>query len=111
MPRQAGGPHAGINFTGEKIANLRLINMAAEPEKKIDELLQAYARKRREDAGEPLDLHPATRRILQGEVAKLRAGKARESRPWWQSLLLVWPRFAAAFAIFMMLALGVWVFV
>jgi len=85
--------------------------MAAEPEKKIDELLRAYARKRREDAGEPLEVHPATRRILQGEVTKLRGGKARESRSWWQSLLLVWPRFAAAFAIFMMLALGVWVFV
>jgi hypothetical protein len=85
--------------------------MAAEPEKKVDKLLHAYARKRRGDAGEPLEVHPATRRMLQGEVAKLQAGKAETERPWWRSLLLMWPRFAAAFAIFMMLAVCVWVFV
>jgi hypothetical protein len=85
--------------------------MAAEPEKKIDKLLEAYARKRREDAGEPLEVHPATRRMLQAEVAKLRSGRAESAPPWWQSLFLVWPRFAAALAIFVMLALGVWVFV
>jgi hypothetical protein len=85
--------------------------MAAEPEKKIDKSLHAYGRKRREEAGEPLEVHPATRRMLQAEVAKLRAGKAETGRPWWRSLLLVWPRFGAAFAIFMMLAVCVWVFV
>jgi hypothetical protein len=85
--------------------------MALEPEKKIEESLHAYARKRREDAGAPLEMHPATRRMLQGEVAKLRAGqKAAESRPWWHSLLAVGPRFAAALGLFAVLAVGVWVF-
>ena len=41
-----------------------------EPERKIEKLLRAYAKKRRADAGDPLKLHPATRRLLQGEVAR-----------------------------------------
>jgi type II secretory pathway pseudopilin PulG len=41
-----------------------------EPERKIEKLLRAYAKKRRADAGDPLKLHPATRRILQGEAAR-----------------------------------------
>jgi len=41
-----------------------------EPEREIEKLLRAYVRKRRADAGDPLKLHPATRRILQGEVSR-----------------------------------------
>ena len=41
-----------------------------EPERKIEKLLRAYAKKRRAQAGDPLTLHPATRRLLQGEVAR-----------------------------------------
>src|SRR5450755_2593706 len=41
-----------------------------EPERKIEKLLRAYAKKRSGDAGDPLKLHPATRRLLQGEVAR-----------------------------------------
>jgi hypothetical protein len=41
-----------------------------EPERKIEKLLRAFAKKRRADAGAPLELHPATRRILQGEVSR-----------------------------------------
>jgi len=41
-----------------------------EPERKIEKLLRAYAKKRRADAGDPLKLHPTTRRILQGEAAR-----------------------------------------
>src|SRR5450631_3804505 len=41
-----------------------------EPERKIEKLLRAYAKKRRADAGDPLKLHPAPRRQLQGEVAR-----------------------------------------
>jgi hypothetical protein len=36
----------------------------------IEKLLRRYAKKRRDAAGEPLALHPATRRLLQGEVAR-----------------------------------------
>ena len=46
-----------------------------EPERKIEKLLRAFAKKRRADAGDSLKLHPATRRLLQGEAAR-RAPKA-----------------------------------
>jgi hypothetical protein len=50
-----------------------------EPEREIEKLLRAYMRKRRADAGDPLKLHPATRRLLQGEAAStLRSGTATE---------------------------------
>ena len=87
--------------------------MAAEPEKKIEELLQSYSRKRKEDAGAPLEMHPATRRMLQGEAAR-QAGKpdgasSASTRPWWKALLLVGPKYAGAIGMFAILALGVWV--
>ena len=41
-----------------------------EPERKIEKLLRAYAKKRQGDAGDPLKLHPAMRRQLQDEVAR-----------------------------------------
>ncbi len=41
-----------------------------EPERKIEKLLRAYAQKRRAEAGDPLKLHAANRRILQDEAAK-----------------------------------------
>jgi hypothetical protein len=43
-----------------------------EPERKIEKLLRADANKRRADAGDAFKLHPATRRMLQGEVARQR---------------------------------------
>jgi hypothetical protein len=39
-------------------------------ERPIEKLLRDYAKKRRADAGEPRELHPATRRLLQGEVSR-----------------------------------------
>ena len=36
----------------------------------IEKLLRRYATKRRDEAGTKLELHPATRRLLQGEVAR-----------------------------------------
>lgn len=41
-----------------------------EPERNIEKRLRAYAKKRRAQAGDPLELHPATRRLLQGEIAR-----------------------------------------
>src|SRR5262245_31682257 len=87
--------------------------MAAEPEKKIEELLQSYSRKRREDAGAPLEMHPARRRLLQGEVARQHGSPGGASsaspRPWWKALLLFGPKYAGAIGMFAILALGVWV--
>lgn len=39
-------------------------------ERPIEKLLRRYAKKRREETGAPLDMHPATRRLLQGEVRR-----------------------------------------
>lgn len=40
------------------------------PERDIEKMLKAAAEKRRREAGAPLELHPATRRLLHGEVAR-----------------------------------------
>jgi hypothetical protein len=88
------------------------MDMAAEPEKKIEKLLHDYSRKRREDAGAPLEMHPATRRMLQGEVGRqFKDGGASSAspRPWWKTLLLIGPKYAGALGMFAVLALGVWV--
>ncbi len=42
-----------------------------EPERKIEKLLRAYAKKRRVQAGSPPGLHPAARRRLQEEIARM----------------------------------------
>ncbi|MHB8523415.1 MAG: hypothetical protein ACYDH9_22030 [Limisphaerales bacterium] len=44
--------------------------MATDPQRNADELLKAYAQKRRAEAGAPAELHPATRKLLQDEVAR-----------------------------------------
>jgi hypothetical protein len=50
-----------------------------EPERKIEKLLRAYAKKRRAEAGDSLKLHPANRRLLQSEAAR-RAPEASPKR-------------------------------
>lgn len=82
--------------------------MPSEPDKKMDELLRTYARKRREDAGEPLEMHPATRRLLQAEAARLRPREAMPRRTLWSWLELRWPRVAFAVGVFALLAVAVW---
>jgi hypothetical protein len=44
--------------------------MANEPERPIEKLLRAAAQKRRDEAGGRFELHPANRRLLQGEVTR-----------------------------------------
>ena len=84
--------------------------MPSEPDQTpIEGLLKSYAKKRAEDAGVTGELHPATRRLLQGEVAKLRLEAQAAGGPsWLQWLILFWPRLAAVSAIFVMLVTGVW---
>lgn len=50
-----------------------------EPERHIEKLLRAYAKKRRDQAGAAPELHPATRRLLQGEVARRAANRGEDS--------------------------------
>ncbi|HWY29335.1 MAG TPA: hypothetical protein VNX46_01190, partial [Candidatus Acidoferrum sp.] len=62
-----------------------------EPERKIEKLLRAYAKKRRAEAGEPLQLHSATRRRLQDEVARRAAQPEEEdSVSLWQLVRRHW---------------------
>ncbi|HKQ39545.1 MAG TPA: hypothetical protein VJ063_15820 [Verrucomicrobiae bacterium] len=70
--------------------------MADEPNKQMDETLKAYAAKRRQETGAPLELHPATRQMLQAEVA--RAYKQTREGSWLQRLIAFWPRVAFATA-------------
>ena len=44
--------------------------MSAEPQRDIESDLRAYKRHREGQLGAPLELHPATRKLLQGEVAR-----------------------------------------
>ena len=46
-------------------------------ERDIEKALRAWTKRRREDAGAPLDLHPATRKLFQAEVARLKGGRHR----------------------------------
>ena len=70
--------------------------MATEPEREIEKMLAAYAEERRNQAGAPFTLHPATRAVLQGEVtrrlAKTGANRSRSTSwlsRWWPRLALV----------------------
>lgn len=63
-----------------------------EPERPIEKLLRAFAQKRREQAGEPFELHPVNRRLLQDEVARFR--RTGRAASWWGWIRN--PRFASA---------------
>src|ERR1051325_2069206 len=71
--------------------------MPDEPQRESEKALQTWAKKRRDEAA-PAELHPATRRMLQGEVARVygqqrKAADIPPSRSW----LAVWfPRLALA---------------
>lgn len=82
--------------------------MPSEPDNKMDELLRAYARKRLEDAGGPPELHPATRRLLQAEAARLRPRPDASQPKRWTWLLAHWPRVAISVGLFAVLGLVVW---
>lgn len=44
--------------------------MSSEPQREIEKDLLAYKQRRREQLGAPLELHPATRKMLQSEAAR-----------------------------------------
>ena len=44
--------------------------MANEPQREIEKDLLAYKQRRHEQLGTPMELHPATRKMLQGEAAR-----------------------------------------
>lgn len=83
-----------------------------ENERPIEKLLRRYAKKRRDDsAAAGLEIHPATRRMLQGEVSrqfpKPAAGETKPApgvKSWW-------PRLVWALPIVVVLGVGVWAIV
>ena len=79
--------------------------MPDDPNKKMDELLKAYAQERRK-APEP-NLHPATRKMLQGEVSRV-LGSANPQRSWLHRFRTFWPQIA--FGTSLCLILGIAVF-
>lgn len=83
--------------------------MANEPERPIEKLLRAAAEKRREEAGAPFELHPATRRLLQGEVTRRFAKPPTQGRSFAGLIAQVWPRLALGVTILAALGVLVWV--
>ena len=70
--------------------------MPSESDHKMEELLKAYANKRREEAGARFDLHPATRKRLQAEVARRRTVRASEPFSLLDLVVRFWPRLVLA---------------
>src|SRR4051812_8420202 len=107
MPRQAGDGCPAVIFTGELHPYLRLMSMPSEPDNtKIEELLKAYARKRREQATGSFDMHPAVRTMLQGEVLRQRGPQPKKSRVSW--LLRWFPRIGVVGAAVVLLSAVLW---
>jgi hypothetical protein len=79
--------------------------MPDDPNKNVEEQLKAWAQTRRADEGAPLELHPATRRLLQDEIARTFPKKTNEPVPrpagW---IELFWPRFALVGSLCVVLA-------
>ncbi len=74
----------------------------------MDRPLKAYAAKRRQDAGAPLELHPATRRMLQAEAARQAPGTRGEALSWTRLLIGWLPRLAGAAVLCTFLGLIGW---
>ncbi len=75
------------------------------PERHIEKLLRAFAKTRREQAGQPFELHPATRHLLQGEIARQHRQPARGKATWTSGWAKLWPRIAFAAALLAVLGL------
>jgi hypothetical protein len=82
-----------------------------EPERPIERLLRETAKKRRGEQGGDFVLPPATRRVLQGEVARVFGKKPPEPVRWYQAFSWLRPRIAWALALLlgMGIVLAVWV--
>ena len=61
--------------------------MPPEGSKPIEALLRRYAEHRATNSGSPRELHPANRRLLQGEVARQYASARAAGQPSWATIL------------------------
>ncbi len=83
--------------------------MAFEPQQRVVEWLKAYADKRRKAYGPPMELHPATRRMLQAEAARIHRPACPEAPATRGLQAGWWVRWAWSGAIFACLAAALWV--
>jgi hypothetical protein len=74
-----------------------------EPNKNMDDLLKAYAKKRREQAEPALEMHPATRKMLQEEVKRALAAPPKHTRSNWFSGMWGVGALGGAFAVLLLL--------
>ncbi len=82
--------------------------MPTEPDKSIEAQLKTWARMRRDDGSGPFELHPATRKLLQDEVARTfpKTPEHFESTRGWLTLLR--PRLAFGLSVIaVMIGVGV----
>ncbi len=75
-----------------------------DSERPIEKLLRACAKKRRDEAGAPFELHPADRKVLQAEIER-KFAKPKRSASFPQSLLVLVPRLVWGTAILAALAI------
>ncbi len=78
------------------------------PERDIEKMLKAAAEKRRREAGAPWELHPATRRLLQSEVARQYRRPPPAGFAWRDFLVRHRWRIAWAAGLTAVLCLGLW---
>ena len=84
--------------------------MSNEPNQPMDTLLREAAKKRAAEAGEPFELHPVNRRVLQDEVTKIfgPVKPAVAKLGWTELLMALLPRLALGVGIFMVLGITVY---
>jgi hypothetical protein len=78
--------------------------MPEDSNKKMDDLLKRYARERRR--APELNLHPATRKLLQSEVARVFGGRA-SGASWFHRIRNFWPQLAFAGSLCLILGIAV----
>lgn len=78
-----------------------------EPERPVEKWLRDAAKQRRDQAGAPFELHPATRRLLQGEVVR-RYGAAEPETSRGFSWARLFPRLAWGLGLAAVLGAGLW---
>jgi hypothetical protein len=81
-----------------------------EPERPIEKTLRACAKTRGEEAGPPLELHPATRRLLQAEVARKYGSRPPEAGRVLSVFAWLRPRLAWCVGLAMIAAVSAWLF-
>src|SRR4051812_4249835 len=83
--------------------------MPEQPKNKAEELLQRHAKERRERGGD-FALHPATRQLLQGEVARHYGAAAQtERRAGIAAWFTAWRSVSFAAALVVVLGVGAWI--